>query len=64
MCGYLRHVAVCLKIASRDVERKLRTIKHALEYKQIIGYNLFYVVCDKHLIVVKLYLTLDVAVFV
>ena len=31
MCGNLVYVAVGLKIASRNVERKLGAIKHALE---------------------------------
>ena len=64
MRGYLGNVSVRLEIASRNVKRKLGTVKHTLEDEQIVGYDLLDVVRNEDLIVIELYLTLDGFIFV
>ena len=64
MRGYLGNVSVRLEIASRNVKRKLRTVKDTLEDEQIVGYDLLDVVRNEDLIVIELYLPLDGFIFV
>ena len=60
----LCNVPAVLQIAARNVQRQLRAVEHAFEHQHILGDDLFYVVCDEHLIVVQLYLAVKRRIFV
>ena len=56
--GHLADVNIVLQITSGNVERQFRAVQYAAQHQQIFGDDFLDVVCDEHLIVEQLDLTL------